>query len=755
METQPFIIDEAGMCVVNTKSITDRFSVMEDEEIKYVANISGQFLTNLVRLAHCPDVNKVKEAAVRMLRLLLNNVYDNHSIKNKFVSFIAKSELVEAPSSQKIGQMLMGSLDPVAILSHLLDDGSGDKLSGSISSMFSVLKGYNPLKLDDLVVLEKCNGGVGCKACISLQQTLELGDNSPPVEALLYFLRCMNHQRLNFGGDLESAKASSTFNKNYNNPKIIIIQLRNLLLNCLDFLGGGTLSNIIGNDENEMWLQSLHNTVNNIPVQERAFISQVYCFLIFSRHRQNSGDCIKQFLYTIFARFLYSATEIMFCATENASIDVDDGKFLKYLQGLTNTVVMSSPLMTTKAFLTWRNEGSSVAPILSLLTGQWRQNYQNVKDLTRVGSELVECISDMAKPTRLGVSRIGGTTSGLDSVRSVRQAERYIPFGFVSQHRGSLTLSSKGVSMQARNHSTGDNIACNCFHVLSGVRGAECLGPDNNQHQATFEKILSPKGVENGTGQVLGLITSYIDKTILGCSVPRNKTEFEKRVTQFVQDIIFTKTLLHEDTVNNVKKVPHSKFWNNPVVTGGDQARCLDTRTYTLFLLWQKPSIPDTNVSALTASQLELLMSRGPEWVAFITRIFFIMERVSFQLADAIVKNVKGGEGKFILPSQFQEATQAQRLIDNSLNAVYRDWTNAESRVGEIIQLTGFKAQYTMEVYNLLYKIVIEHDMDPSIIINHSEFLCNIVNSMDDLLMKTIQQQHVSSSSSSVEPMDI
>ena len=744
------------MCVVNIKSITQRISLMAAEEFNYVCDISSQFLTHFIRLAHCPDSNKVKNAAFSMIRLLFNSIFDNNSMKNKFISYKSTQDLANQDSSFKnvgeaIMSSIMGSLDPVTILSNLLDDdGSGnDTLSKGINGILSVLEGYNPLKLDDIIMLEKCNDLQGCVACSSLQRTLidinpSHGHTQSPNEALLYLLRCLNHRRFNFGGDIESARASTIFVQNENNPRVIIVPLRNLMLSCVDVLAGDdatrTLSNISAgetDDSNEMWVSSLYERVKKLELHDRAFISQVYAFLIFSRHRQQTGDCIKQFLYTIFARFLYSVTEILFCASENASKEVDGGNFLTYIEAWTNISVMSSTLNTMKAYQLWRNEGSSVAPVLNLFSGKWKKHYNDSKALIRIGAEMASFICSMANSTKLGVCRgRNNITSGLDSIRSIRQAEKYIPFGFVEQCRGSLKILPTGISLHARNHSNGSNISCNCFHILSGIKGGEILGPSSvATDQAAFEKSITPSGVKDGTGKVLGLITAYIDKTILGSSVPGNPPDFEKRVNMFVKDIIFTKTMIHEEIVNHHNTLPDSRMWVNPVVVPMQNiVRCFDTRIHTLFLLWQRPCVEYPNVSALTASQLELMLSRDPKWAQFITRIFFIMERASFQLADAIVKNVSndGGLGFDGVLKVLSDAGAAQKLIESSLSTVFRDWAAA---AGDS-DMTGAKAQYTSKLYDLLQRIVIENDMDPACVITYSKFLCNYVKFLDELLMK-------------------
>nr|BDT63418.1 MAG: wsv332-like protein [Sesarmops intermedium nimavirus]GBG35567.1 wsv332-like protein [Sesarmops intermedium nimavirus] len=744
----PAVIDETGMCVVNIKSITQRISSMTTEEFNYVSDISSQFLTHFIRLAHCPDANEVKDAAFSMFKLLLNSIFDNDSMKNKFVSYKSTQDLAtESSSSKNVGEAIMsviGPLDPIAILTNILNDGSSEGGGGNDTlskSIFSVLEGYNPLKLDDLIMLEKCGEeGQGCSACSQLQRTLI----TSPNEALLYLLRCLNHRRFNFGGNIESARASSTFIKNENNPCVIIVPLRNLLLNCVDATGtlskisasNGEGTDVLYSDSNEMWVSSLYESVKRLQVHERAYLSQIYAFLIFSRHRQQTGDCIKQFLYTIFARFLYSATEILFCANENASEEVDKGKFLAYIKGWINTSAMSCTLNTMKAYQSWRNEGSSVAPVLNLFSGKWKKHYINSETLAKVGLDIADFICSMANPIKGRSDDI--TTSGLDSVRSVRQADKYIPYGFVKQHRGSLRILPTGISAHAKQYSNGNNIPCNCFHVLSRIKGGEILGPTTQAvDQATFIKAITPGVVENGTGKIMGLITAYIDKTILGSVLPANDKECKERENKFMEDIIFSKMMIHEESMNHCKTVPPKRMLTNPITTMQRSiAKCFDTRIYALLLLWQRPCVEYSNVSALTASQLELMLSKDPKWAEFITRIFFIMERVNFQLVDAIFKN--DGLGVLFSPTN---TDAIQKLMDSSINIVFKDWaaaTSSSSSTENTTNTVGAKAQYSSELYDILHKIVIEKDMDPACVIQYSHFLCGYVKYLDELLLKML-----------------
>nr|GAV93246.1 hypothetical protein SCV_126 [Chionoecetes opilio bacilliform virus] len=396
------VVDEAGMCVSNMENVRKRILSMGPEETHYVDEVSKKCLTNLIRIAHSPDSDKVKQATTGMITLLLQNIYSADAINSKFLSYnttAVRAALMDkdVSSANRLVTSIMGTLDPLQILNHSLND-SGDSLSNGVDGIMSVLRGFNPIKIHDYIVIVKCEG---CEACTALQNTLEKDSIEDPIASLMYFLRCMNHKRLDFGGDLESAIASPAYIQNVGNNTIIEVPIRRLLLSCVDFLGGDndrTLSNmeieaqkaasiaamdvshppiLFFADDNEPWVTALFERVSNMPLDARAFMCNVYCFMVFSRHISKTADPIKLFLYTIFARFLYASTEIMFHTHPGASSEVDNGRFLTYVDSLVKTVVLSGTLEVEKTFMSWRNNNISIAPLLGLISGSWRSVAMN------------------------------------------------------------------------------------------------------------------------------------------------------------------------------------------------------------------------------------------------------------------------------------------------------------------------------------------------------------------------------------------
>nr|BDT63050.1 MAG: wsv332-like protein [Trachysalambria curvirostris nimavirus] len=777
------VVDQAGMCVVNFDGISRRIKSMTSDEMKSVYEVSERFLSCLIRLSHCADANLVKETGRDMIMILLRDIFDPSTLKERYPSYVSLEDMKKAhqqylntgsgSATDVLLSSVTGCLDPVTILTELLDDGIGenkDAMTRGIDSILSVLKGYNPIKLDDIIVFQKCQGDGGCTACRSLQEELMNPNRSNAGQTLVYLLRCLNHRRFLFGGDLQSARASEALRGVENNTNVMVVDMRSLLLNYVDCLGGATtgdeflskthmsdsMSEVCAySDDNPQWEKMVRERVRAMPLQERGVLAQVYSFLICSRHRQQTGDFLKQFLYTIFARFIYSATDILFCEHENASKNVDGGKFLKYFDAWSNMSAISSSFQTMKGYLLWRTEGASVATILNLFSANWNREYRNEENLRRSGNVMARCISGMAEPTRLGQNRYRKINkekvSGLDSFRSVRSAECYMPYGILEPHRGNFRFSISRLSPQAANHSNGRNIPFNCLHILPSIDGANVLGRFGHSDQAAFEDTLSPGGIRRGSGKALGLITSLINRCALG-SVPPTEIKsklYRQRVNEFMSDVIFRKMLVHEETANASATLPDTRELHSRQSPAA-ASHCFDARIYTLFLLWQRPCIPYPNMSALTTSQLELMLSKDPKWATFITNLFFNIERVSFQLTDSIIRRLREGRGEndsspgrnvtdLFTCVQFNDAAKSQELIDKSIDYVSKEWSSVSRNDSSQENVSGTLAHYSSKLFELLYEIIIVKDMDPQILIKYSDFLHNYIRFMDELLMKLLR----------------
>ncbi|MPC77279.1 hypothetical protein E2C01_071730 [Portunus trituberculatus] len=144
------------------------------------------------------------------------------------------------------------------------------------------------------------------------------------------------------------------------------------------------------------------------------------------------------------------------------------------------------------------------------------------------------------------------------------------------------------------------------------------------------------------------------------------------------------------------------------------------------------------------------MISKDPaKWAKFITRCFFNIERISFQLADTIMKNMgnpenrehvghaKGGMGIFDLfvPSHLKNADKAERLVQTSIQSIYRDWTNATQEPHQQ-QQPGVKAEFTKRLFDVLYRLIIADDLCPSKLVAESDSLSHYIDNLDEFLMK-------------------
>nr|BDT63529.1 MAG: wsv332-like protein [Pasiphaea japonica whispovirus] len=767
MESVNFIKDETSSCVVNVHSIKQRLHANDEQEMEYVQHISAKFLTHLIRIAHCRDANNIKAAAYSLIRLSLNDIFSSNARALHLRSFnLAPASSLSATASNSncnvesatktfMTQML-GCLDPAVIISTILGSSSsdgnveGDNLLTAVDGMMSVLNNYNPLKLDDIVMLEICNVGNGCDACHGLVKAL---NDEILTDAMLFFLRCINHNRFNFGGDSQSACASEQCLNLANAQNTVVVPLRKIMLGCLNVQLLNFGDNIDYSDTDEQWLTMLYESVNKTSLFDRAIVAHLYAYMMFSRHRVQSGDCIKQFLYTIFVRFIYSATEILFCKDENSSAEFDNHNFLDYVEAMTNVSALSSSLNVVSAFRSCIVKGASVAPLLDIISSDWKKNYKTSCDIHAVGLSLSNCITDMMKTSRFIKKNSNKNTSGLDSVRSVRQVEKYIPFGIIQSNNGCnlAKISNLGISLPARNYSNGHNFNCNSFHILPNIKGCESLGPAAGAaHQSAFEQVINTENSERGTGKILGLITGLIDKVGLKTELPTDEEQIKQKNKEFMKNVIFSRHLIDQDIVSGGCFIPHSSSLKNPQISS-DEGKYFDTRVHTLLLVWQKPNIWMPNLSSLTTCQLELLLSRDRKWDYLISRNIFNIERISFQTASAIIQNINsekteglnsnnntnryGGILDIILPSHLRNPQNAQKLVDSSINKVQRDWSFASNK-RLLNQDMGVKAQFTDELYEILFDMVVNNDLKPSVLIASSKFLCNYINCMDELLMK-------------------
>ena len=120
--------------------------------------------------------------------------------------------------------------------------------------------------------------------------------------------------------------------------------------------------------------------------------------------------------------------------------------------------------------------------------------------------------------------------------------------------------------------------------------------------------------------------------------------------------------------------------------------------------------------------------------------VYFFLERICFEFMKSFFSIAsEGGEGIDLaqLLSSKDEKRQIdniQRLMEMAVRKTRTAWlgadTNADPETPNIL--------FSTQLFSILYKIVIEKDMDPLSIITCSDALGGMVEKLDDILVKVL-----------------
>ena len=828
-ESNLLIIDESGMCVVDMGSIKKRISTMNSDEKVHVEMVSERFLPSLIQMVHCKNLWGENEMIAQKLALcVLEDIHMNR--ENYFRSFRdRKTEEIRQQQHEKQQQQdsenalynsLLGVIDPIQLLNVFMPtneknpDGSDvSAASVAIKRTLEVLKGFNPIQLDDFVVLKMCRGDAICNSdghCSSVCRQLQTetnkmvkeNDYSKALNLLMMFFRCMDHKRVHFGGDgslfdvfVASRQAHMTLPLNMED--CIVFPLRRVLLACIDFIAADknySVSRVLcrdwSGDANTPTVVEINNTLTEstkkMSLEERAFLSMVYSFLIFSKFVAASADTLNRFLYVLIARFVYTAAEILWCERENSSELSDGGKFLRYVSAFVPAVCMANPFVVEQAVAAWKdNESDTLGPIVRLLDDGWSSGHTPEKNtsLKILSEELKRMLEVFSRHSHLvwhPKSNKKTRFTGLDNIRSVRYNEYYVPYGIIeSCNRGSVQISSRNLPLSCR-HSSGSNIRCNGFTLLSHFPGCEQLGPNGNSPHAEFPGALIPLGdtKTQDSGRFLGFITNYIDKEFIQDRGINN-------TGNYIGHRVLEKTAVCLETISKCYTLPNrdqlgvfSRGRGTGVVTtaGGENKHCVaaQLRSLIVYLPWQRPNIPRPNLSALAASQLELMMSRSTQYFPTITKNYFHLERVCFQVTSAAFKSISEEMGApnalkkeatvataedpyhTLAPFGVNNAQEAQAIMEKAFEKVRREFAlknpdHFSSERGEATTTTtttttttptsncgSFTPFFCQKLYDSLRDVIIKNDWSPRKFIIQAPFLCKYAVVLDDIFMRMI-----------------
>lgn len=732
------IFDAAGMCVVNGKSLEWRYASAQKDENEYIDRVSSEFLSGIVAMSHCANLDQIKRKVKKMGKLLILDIHNSESMA-KMPSFCADAK--GESSVEDALSRTMSVISPHNILSLFLEDQDNKKKPEDIvDRLRKIFKGYNPLSIHEVVVFRRC-GQDNCSCGRLAELVDDMNNERPcdPVQALMAFFKCMNHFRLPCPGDSVSLCAAPVMAKIPHN-EILIVPLRRILLLCVDILSSfGHLEDIPllssfspreFDENNSKWRTALKRRIEALPRLSQGFLAMVHCYLHLSRYTPVTADHFNLFIGITCARLMYSTAETLYCHQANATRSADDGKFDAYSKAYVPIKLMSAPLVLAKSVMAWRDEEASLAPLVQLISSHWQNWLPSPEDLDKASSAIVSQLNHMASPSKLINHKV------TSQARNVRNIECYKPYGFVVGD----VVSPESAAL-TKPISNGNNIACNALHVLPTLELVSSLAPNSKESQATFESCVMPGSDSYSTGRALGFFTALVNQIVCSASIkspPENLFDhLMKRMAQLLNSVMFTKNCVCLHTLLNVTHLPSTNILRNPV----DPNSKFDFRRLAVFMPWQRPTVPGSNVSALGLSQLELSLSRDKSWTANLAFVYFFLERICFEYIKSLFTLITETDGGLEMGAQLFGAmtsaddnrkAKADQLAESAIQKTRVAW------FGAVSSTQTRNILFSRELFSTLYTIVVDKDMDPLSIINCSNAIGNLVEGLDDMLVKVL-----------------
>ena len=753
MPSNAAIFDETGMCVVDTAQIKRRIQAMGTQERAIVEEASVRFLYDIVRLAHSHDMKQVDNVVVDLTKLLKDIIMDyNTTFLKTFkgdlllcnnASAAQTNKPKEKEALHKIIEVVAScTFNPSNILATMCQHFGVGNMDECIAKIPAAFNNFNPIYLEDAVWLQRCeNSACSCKT---------LPDVTPPAAALVAFLSCMNHERVYNGvAGFEEAHASVAADLAAAagpTSRYVRFPLREILVACV---GGGSIE-----------------AIKAMTLEDRALVAMVYTFLFFSRYANVSGDMLNRVLYVIAVKFILKSVEMLFYEYENATRDTDGGLFLRYTVGYLPSVIMAAPFAVEKAYDEWRSEFFA-GPILSLVHNSWKNEY-SVNHTQMASKLLVDKINHLSQKSRFCSGR-NQQKCMLGSIRSVRNMENYIPFGLYRVSRGqngvvtSITSENGSMIGLAKIHSNGRNLPCNAFSVLPELPPLYHLGPHFRGDQTKFElSIFGTKAKDTSYGRLDGFIMCMIDRMFVNkfqntFSDDRKANEqIIKAISQAVSEVMFERNrAVIADIMNNVYVLPDSQNVDRqPFAVGrAEEIPSMDVGTCAVFMPWKRPNVPSPNIDAMGIAQLELTLSRDPEWAPVLTQLFFFMGRIASQIIHSTISNLYGPNpenreiesDKSLIIKAMTEAVKNVKSEwirqggEDELSPKIgskRSFNQSESQTSSsATELGGPKASLSLSLYKCLREICIDKDWNPAAIIGYAEFLVKFCGHLDEFVM--------------------
>lgn len=688
------LVDEVGLCVVNADSLRIRSCQQHDEENTWSARASNVFLCALVAACHCrklEDVRGILHVLTEEVIFPMHNDQpfafggDSHSEETGFEH--STWNKLESLEGVVMGQLV--KLNP----------------KNAVKNTLATVGDYNPFSINAAVALKCCDrDGCECKLMGQLVTNLGIRGRCDPVLALEAFLRCMHHERASREG-----------------YGVVAVPLRGILLLCIDALSSVSddipqLSSFAPDEfttDNDSWVLVLQKRIASLDAPTRGFVAMVHCYLLLSRHTPVTADYRNLVVGTSLVRLMYSTAEGLYYHRAHATDDVDRGQFTTYAKSYVLVKLMSSALVTAKSVKAWHSDGPSLVPLARLLSLSWQEHLPREHDLAAASDSLRSRLVLLDTPSELSKKKDF-------KYWSVRNIECYNPYGLLQENNKLSThgllkennkLSTYGLGV-AKMLSSGTNMKCNAFHVLTALPMATSL---DAQHQSSYETNLDSSPIFAPAGRAPGLLTALVYRYMNSALATM---DVDKKVSGLLEWLAFSRNAVYYPALLTRTHVPPKRELEG--VSVKDPGNLMDLLTLLVFMPCQRPTLESPNLSAFALSQAELslALSHLPDACRQLALVFFCLERITFGLLEKV-------GGSLLKEGNLNKITECPSVLNNAIRA-------------EMVKLKG-EREHAYQVYKQLFEtlehIVVDKDFHPLSIVVASKALDKITDRMDDAMV--------------------
>nr|BDT62855.1 MAG: wsv332-like protein [Metapenaeus joyneri majanivirus] len=775
---------EGGLCIVNIESIDQRHKRIKDnvEENEIINKESINFLSSLVSLCHGKESLKMMPLFELLGKTLIDGV-----VKNSSNMTYEEKHNNDNTNDHDNNNNKNNSDDSTEddIDSNIIQDISMDVIKSALSSssdikeklikpIIKLLLGYNPFRLRENLYFVLCgNNSCPCTSFFK-STTLPFNINNPTI-VLGNALRLFCHKSID-ENEIERLEMG----------EFAIVPLKHILLSLIDsssnFRTQVNVADFTATDiepNNSQWINLLRNKIENISYEYRGFILLTYCALLFFPFCKQfqTFKMINLYIETILFKICYNAAEILFCTSTNSTQEKDNGKFINYINCYTVSNILSSPIRIEKAVdKFYRNQDlKQITSILTSIPNIYIQ-MNNTTTKKHIFAELA----------RLYTPSTYIKSKHTSDVRNVRNVELFKILGEIKINNKTTSSSPPQVVIGndiINRHSRGNNIRVNHFHILSMLPRVDKLSSDSkaqsyidnyledNTQQQQEEQCAS---MGNFPGWWMGIIDGIINTT--GSQLVYNKNISMRTILSDTIREVYKNRFISSSLMSQ-SFLPHQKMLTNNVnellLFDNNKIEVQESNKLCVFSSWQTPTIIGANCSILAPIQIEMALTRSPEWNNYISKIMFFIERFNMDcyrgIFDKIFETENNKSPNFIenIPQLINGNFTYNNEYSKQMSTIFKEVfemtkqqyveganiSSSSSLISLPVNIGKYKIHekrlYSFDkIYDILRDIIIHNNQNPQIYLQYSHELLTLFSEIDDFLMNTLKIKGYINSSS-------